>query len=77
MQYRAIDLNVLKDAIINTFQYRNTPFNKKEIKVLLKGMELDEEFLKRWVNYVKKNQYVDSLDFKEVIIEIFELLDKL
>jgi hypothetical protein len=39
-------------------------------------MKHDQEFLKRWTNYVKKNQYAEFLEFGEVIIEIHALLDK-
>ena len=77
LERKSIIINTLKDAILNTFQYRGTSFNKQEIKGLLEGMKLDQEFLKRWANYVKKNQYVDSLDFNDVIYEIFKLLEKL
>lgn len=77
MQSKQIDLHILKEAIFNTFQYRSTPFDKQEIKDLLEAMKLDQEFLKRWSNYVKKNQYVDLFDFKEVKSEIFKLLEKL
>ena len=67
----------MKDAIFNTFEYRGPSFNKQEIEDLLEGIKLDQEFLKRWANYVKKNQYVDSLDFNDVISEIFKFLEKL
>ena len=77
LECKTININTMKDAISNTFEYRGTSLNKQEIKDLLEGMKLDQEFLKRWSNYVKKNQYVDSLDFNDVISEIFELLEKL
>ena len=76
LRSKQINLNTLNDAINNTFQYRNTIFNKQEIKDLLEGMKHDQEFLKRWTNYVKKNQYAEFLEFGEVIIEIHALLDK-
>ncbi len=77
LESKTININTMKDAISNTFEYRGTSLNKQEIKDLLEGMKLDQEFLKRWSNYVKKNQYVDSLDFNDVISEIFKLLEKL
>ena len=72
------DPKILNDAIKNTFDYRNTAISKEDFILLLEVLVEDNEFNNRWMNFVKKNHYVEEEDFKEVkseIIELIELID--
>ncbi len=69
---------ILIDAIKNTFHYRNTAISKEDFILLLEVLVEDDEFINRWINFVKKNHYVEDVDFKTVkseIIELIELID--
>lgn len=68
------DIGVLRSAIINTFQYRNTIFDKAAFQKLFVYLLTDKEFLNRWKTYVKRNQYVNDLNLDEIFTEILELL---
>jgi len=68
------DTKILKDAIKNTFGYRNTVINKENFILLLEVLIEDKEFINRWINFVKKNHYVENVEFKAVKNEIVELI---
>ncbi|MCF7924489.1 MAG: nucleotidyl transferase AbiEii/AbiGii toxin family protein [Candidatus Izimaplasma sp.] len=69
------DIKVLDTAIKTTFEYRNSTIDKTEFKELLRVLEEDNSFVSRWNNFTNKNHYVDCIDFKDVKLEIFKLID--
>ena len=69
------DPKILNDAIKNTFNYRNTAISKEDFILLLEVLVEDNEFNNRWINFVKKNYYVEDVDFKAVKSEIIELIE--
>lgn len=68
------DQKVLREAVKATFAYRNSYLNKVNVNLLFHQLQSDKEFVKRWSNYVKKNNYVVDVLFKEVISTIQDLL---
>lgn len=75
--HRLFDPANLKDAIRNTFKHRHTEYSHNILKALLNHLEEDEEFIKRWMNFVKKNAFVDDLTFGDIRKEITELAVKM
>lgn len=71
------DQKVLREAIKATFTYRNTYLNKGNFNLLFYQLQSDKEFVKRWSNYVKKNNYVVDVSFEEVTLTIQDLLENL
>ncbi|XFA98814.1 nucleotidyl transferase AbiEii/AbiGii toxin family protein [Candidatus Izemoplasma sp. B36] len=70
-----IDYNLLKTALKNTFEYRKTKLDLENVASIINVLETDTEFIKRWTNYVKKNYYVDDIEFKAVSNEIRKLVE--
>ena len=68
---------ILKDAIKNTFEHRHTEYGHNILEALLNHLEADEEFIKRWMNFVEKNDFVDALTFGDIRKEIIELATKM
>lgn len=73
----SIDFHTLKSAILNTFKFRNTPYDIEALKNSLKLFSYDEAFNHRWKNFVNKNPYAEVLEFEEIVIEIEKILDAL
>lgn len=71
------DQKILREAIKATFTYRNTYLNKGNFNLLFYQLQSDKEFVKRWSNYVKKNNYVVDVSFEEVTLTIQDLLENL
>ncbi len=72
-----IEKKVLNEAINKTFSYRNTEYNVKKLKNLINQLNLNHNFISRWDNYRKKNDYVGNITLEEVFETILELLDSL
>ena len=69
------DLKILNKAINTTFEYRKTIIDKVGFKKLIKALEEDTGFISRWNNFVSKNYYVDDIDFEDVKLELYKLID--
>lgn len=72
-----IDFEILKKACIRTFDYRNTELNLVNIEELLQNLKYDEKFLKNWKSYAKKNKYVGTIQFEEVIDDILKIIKEI
>ncbi len=70
-----INFKLLKIALKNTFEYRKTKLDLENVANIINILETDTEFIKRWTNYVKKNYYVDDIEFKAVSNEIRKLVE--
>lgn len=76
---KEIKLDVLKNALEKTFEYRKTHFNIEDIINKLTLLKEDDFLNKTWNNYVKNQDYIitkTDLDFNEVVETIKTLLEK-
>ncbi len=74
LQSNKIDKEILKDAINNTFSYRNTEYDIEKLKNLINQLSVSPIFIKRWAAYRKKNNFVGDLELEEVFNSILEFL---
>ncbi len=74
LRAKEIDEEVLKEAIKNTFSYRNTDYNTEKFKDLINQLKENLVFKERWEAYRRKNNYVGNLELVEVFDTILELL---
>lgn len=74
LQSNKIDKNILREAINNTFRYRNTEYDIVKIKTLISQLNNNPIFINRWTAYRKKNNFVGNLELEEVFSSILELL---
>lgn len=66
--YEKYSKDNLKEAIIKTFQKRNTDTNS--IDKIMEEIKQSEFTKELWIEYTKKHQYVKSLKFEEIIRKI-------
>ncbi len=74
LQSNKIDKNILREAINNTFRYRNTEYDIVKIKTLISQLNNNPIFINRWTAYREKNNFVGNLELEEVFSSILELL---
>lgn len=67
-----INKNVLKQAIINTFEYQKTDIAK--INEVFDKIKNSERLKEQWKIYSKKHKYSENLDFEETIASINKLV---
>ena len=67
-----INKNVLKQAIINTFEYQKTDITK--INEVFDKIKNSERLKEQWKIYSKKHKYSENLDFEETIASINKLV---
>lgn len=72
-----INRDILKKAILNTFEYRRTKISKGEFTEVINLLVEDQEFLARWNTFVKKNYYVEDVDFYRVKDQILDLINNI
>ena len=65
-----VDVDLLREATENTFGYRMTEFSVEGIITDLENIREDAGFKRRWDTYCKRNEYVDDVDFDDVIKKI-------
>ena len=66
----AVDVDLLREATEKTFGYRRTEFSVEGIITDLENIREDAGFKRRWDTYCKRNEYVDDVDFDDVIKKI-------
>ncbi len=74
LQSNKIDKEILKEAINNTFSYRNTEYDIEKLKNLISQLNTNPIFTNRWTAYRKKNNFVGNFELEEVFKSILELL---
>ena len=67
-----IDKKILKQAIINTFEYQKTDITK--INEVFNKIKNSERLKEQWEIYSKKHKYSENLDFEETIASINKLV---
>ena len=68
-----IDVNNLKQAILETAKNRNSTEEILESKEILEDIKNDEYLNKQWNIYKNENKYVDNIQFSEIL----KLLNKI
>ena len=66
----SVDVDLLREATEKTFGYRRTEFSAEGIITDLENIREDAGFKRRWDTYCKRNEYVDDVDFDDVIKKI-------
>ena len=66
----SVDIDLLREATEKTFGYRRTEFSVEGIITDLENIREDAGFKRRWDTYCKRNEYVDDVDFDDVIKKI-------
>ena len=66
----SVDVDLLREATEKTFGYRRTEFSVEGIITDLENIREDAGFKRRWDTYCKRNEYVDDVDFNDVIKKI-------
>lgn len=66
----SVDVDLLREATEKTFGYRRTEFSVEDIITDLENIREDAGFKRRWDTYRKRNEYVDDVDFDDVIKKI-------
>lgn len=64
----------LKEACVNTFEYRGKSFVVKDVESVINGLKEDDALKTRWDNYQKIQLRQNMIGFDEVIGSINELL---
>ena len=74
-QRQNIDFNILKKAISNTFNERETSYYLENINKQILEIENSEDSQEIWKNYQDKFSYANEISFEDTINAIKELLD--
>ncbi|MGF3227406.1 nucleotidyl transferase AbiEii/AbiGii toxin family protein [Facklamia sp. P12932] len=74
---KEIEIDILKEACIQTFNYRKTEFDTDKIISLMEMLKTDEAFLKRWQAYSKKNLYARDIKFEDAIDNGINIIEKI
>lgn len=72
-QKQNIDANILRNAIINTFNERETIYYLKNMDKQILEIENSADLKEIWKNYQKKFSYANDISFEDIISVIKEL----
>ena len=73
-----IDVDILKESIKNTFEYRQTELSIEEIRRVLNSIAENPMMKTRWSSFTKKNTFAADLSFVDTInagLDILNLFD--
>mgnify|MGYP004468575995 CR=1 FL=1 len=65
-----VNINILRTAIYNTFNKRETIYNINEFYKIIKDLKENTELENLWKEYQKKNNYAKNIDFIQTINSI-------
>ena len=68
-----IDNNVLREAVFATFNNRDLQYNA-DLQLFKDSFATDETRIKRWISFLKKIKWKDSLSFPEVMDVVYNRL---
>lgn len=72
-----IDINILKEAIDNTFKKRESFEYLIDFKNIISSITDNERMLKQWVTYRKKYKYANNIEFNDILVLLNKLLEEL
>ncbi len=70
-----INIDTLKMAIKNTFEYRNTNYDHDYMLLQINEIQNDNDMQNMWKNYKKSAIYAKGIEFEQVIGSINKLLE--
>lgn len=77
-QLNVLNIKVLRESVINTFNYRGTEWNITQISALLESIIQNEVMETRWKQYAKSHPFAKQLSHPEVvegIVEVVNIID--
>ena len=72
-----INLKILKKSIITTFRRRKSLDYLDDYKTIINTIVDSNRMKKLWLSYCRKNEYVDTIEFRDVLYLLRDFLDKL
>ncbi len=69
-----IDLNILKQAILNKFESRKTIKKLEYIENIFSEIKNSENLKRLWKNYCKNYSYAEGITYEEVITNIEDII---
>ena len=72
-----INLKILKKSIITTFRRRKSLDYLDDYKTIINTIVDSDRMKKLWLSYCRKNEYVDTIEFRDVLYLLRDFLDKL
>lgn len=72
-----IDINILKEAIDNTFKKRESFEYLIDFKNIISSIIDNERMLKQWITYRKKYKYANNIEFNDILVLLNKLLEEL
>lgn len=73
----SIDINLLKSAVSNTFDARNSFAYLNDYKQILETIDESERLKKQWIIYSSKYKYANNIKFNDIVSLLREILDVL
>ena len=67
LKWETINLDVLKEAFVNTCKYRNTQFLLNDVVTILTNIKNNSMMKTRWGTYRKRNQFVGDIEFDDTV----------
>ena len=77
LRWNDIDKKVLKEAFVNTCNYRGTVFAKDESLRIIDRIKNDSQMESRWKTYSKRNQFAKNIEFKDTLNPLETIIEEL
>lgn len=77
LRWNDIDTEVLKEAFVNTCNYRGTVFAKDEALRIVDRIKNDSQMESRWKTYSKRNQFAKIIEFKDTLNPLETIIEEL
>lgn len=77
LRWNDIDTKVLKEAFVNTCNYRGTVFAKDEALRIVDRIKNDSQMESRWKTYSKRNQFAKNIEFKDILNPLETIIEEL
>lgn len=77
LRWNDIDTKVLKEAFVNTCNYRGTVFAKDEALRIVDRIKNDSQMESRWKTYSKRNQFAKNIEFKDTLNPLETIIKEL
>lgn len=72
-----ININILKDAINNTFTKRDSFEYLNDYREIIKSIIDSDRIKTNWKSYSKKNSYVNNLEVNQIMILLNDFIKEL
>lgn len=72
---RNIDNVTLKQAITNTFNYRNTFYSCDEMKLIINDIRINDNLSKLWINYQSNSPYASNIKYDNLFEPLYRIIN--